>query len=119
MNKAVNRIVLDGKLLPEREERRTPSGLPLARLDLEHRSQASIAGLKRTVCCRVTVVVLGEELVRSAADLPTGQWCRVEGLLAQRVRQRSGEKPFYGRLELHAHSLQPLPAPSEEGAGEE
>lgn len=116
MSGVSNRVVLDGTVRSEPEERWTPAGLPLTRFTLEHRSRTTIADLERTVACRITVVALGEELSRAAQNLAPGQGCRVEGVLGQRVRQRPGDEARYGQLELHAQSLRPLvDAPDAQG----
>ncbi len=117
MSEPSNRIVLDGTIRSEPEERWTPAGVPLTRFTLEHRSRTAIAGLERTVACCITVVALGEELSRVARTLAPGQGCRAEGLLGQRVRQRPGDETRYGQLELHAQSLRPL-AESPDAQGE-
>ena len=108
MTEAGNRVCLEGTVLPDREQRWTPAGLPIVRFALEHSSRVTVAGLERVVQCRLTVVALGEELARQAQALPDGGPCRVDGLLAQRVRRRPGQEPVFGRTELHATALAPL-----------
>ena len=114
----VNEVRLEGVVLPGREERWTPAGIPLTRLELEHRSRVTVAGLERVTQCRVTVACLGQELAAAAAHIADGGHCRVTGFLGQRVRNRPGQEPYYGRLELHAHELQPLADPEGAGPGE-
>lgn len=117
MSEPANQVILEGEVLPGREERWTPAGLPLVRFDLEHRTRATIAGLERDFRCRIAVVALGEELARCAGALADGQWCRVVGLLGQRVRQKGGEEPFFGRVEVHAGSLRPAAEPGNSPEG--
>lgn len=102
---AANRVVLEGRLVDEPDVRWTPAGLPLARFTLEHRSRVTVAGLERVVRCRVTIVALGEALVERARALTHSASCRVEGILAQRVRQWRDEEPLFGRIEVHATEL--------------
>jgi primosomal replication protein N len=103
-----NEVRLEGVVLPGREERWTPAGIPLTRLELEHRSRVTVAGLERVAHCRVTVVCLGRELADAARAIADGGHCRVAGFLGQRVRHRADQEPYFGRLELHARELQPL-----------
>lgn len=110
MSEPANRVRLEGKLAGPPEERWTPAGLPIVRFPLEHWSRAAVAGLERTVACRITVVALGEDLAARAKGLAPGERCRVEGFLGQRVRRRQGEETVFGRLELHAEALMPLAA---------
>jgi primosomal replication protein N len=107
----VNRVTLEGEVRPGADERWTPAGLPITRFPLEHWSRASVAGLERTIGCQVTVVALGEDLAGQARRLAAGDWCRIEGFLAQRVRRREGEEPVFGRLELHAERIEPVDRP--------
>lgn len=111
MSDPVNRVTLEGEVHAGVDERWTPAGLPIARFPLEHWSRASVAGLERTIACRITVVALGESLAAQARALSPGAYCRVEGVLAQRVRRRQGEETVFGRLELHAESLAPVTPP--------
>ncbi|MEF8794469.1 primosomal replication protein N [Thiohalorhabdus sp.] len=111
MSDPLNRVTLEGEVHAGLDERWTPAGLPIARFPLEHWSRVSVAGLERTVACRITVVALGEDLAARAKALPAGGHCRVEGVLAQRVRRRQGEETVFGRLELHAESLAPVAPP--------
>jgi primosomal replication protein N len=104
-------VTLEGEVGEGREERWTPAGLPIVRFPLEHWSRATVAGLERTVACRITVVALGAELAERAKRLDPGQACRVDGFLGQRVRRRQGEETVFGRLELHAEALEPVPGP--------
>lgn len=104
----VNEVRLEGVVLPGREERWTPAGIPFTRLELEHRSRVTVAGLERVTQCRITVACLGRELAAAAAEITDGDRCRVIGFLGQRVRNRPGQDPYYGRLELHARELQAL-----------
>ena len=108
MSDPANRVTLEGEVHAGLDERWTPAGLPIARFPLEHWSRASVAGLERTIACRITVVALGEELAAQARALAPGGQCRVEGFLAQRVRRRQGEETVFGRLELHAERLTPV-----------
>ena len=110
----VNEVRLEGEILPGREERWTPAGIPLTRLELEHRSRVTVAGLERVTHCRVTVACLGRELAETVRGIPDGGRCRVTGFLGQRVRHRPDQEPYFGRLELHARELQPL---ADEGPG--
>ena len=107
MSGPVNRVSLEGAVCDGLDERWTPAGLPIVRFPLEHWSRASVAGLERTIACRITVVALGEELAARARGLSAGDACRVDGFLAQRVRRRQGEETVFGRLELHAETLGP------------
>lgn len=109
MSAPTNRVSLEGEVGDGLEERWTPAGLPIVRFPLEHWSRATVAGLERTVACRITVVALGAELAAQAKRLEPGQACRVEGFLGQRVRRRQGEETVFGRLELHAEAFDPLP----------
>lgn len=108
MSDPVNRVTLEGEVHTGVDERWTPAGLPIARFPLEHWSRTSVAGLERTIACRITVVALGESLAAQAKALSPGMHCRVEGVLAQRVRRRQGEETIFGRLELHAEILTPM-----------
>ena len=108
MTEPVNQVQLEGMVLPDLDHRWTPAGLPIVRFSLEHSSRVAVAGLERVVQCRITVVALGEELAEQARALAPEGHCRVDGLLAQRVRRRSGEEPVFGRMELHATALVPL-----------
>jgi primosomal replication protein N len=112
----VNEVRLEGEVLPGREERWTPAGIPLTRLELEHRSRVRVAGLERVTQCRVTVACLGQELADAARAIPDGGWCRVAGFLGQRIRNRPGQEPYYGRLELHARELESVAQPGEPGS---
>lgn len=109
MAEATNRVSLSGWVADSPETRWTPAGLELTRFSLVHRSRATIAGLERTVECQITVVALGESLAQTAQALVVDQGCAVEGVLSQRVSRRTGREPFYGRFELQALSLTPLP----------
>lgn len=104
----VNEVRLEGEILPGREERWTPAGIPLTRLELEHRSRVTVAGLERVAHCRITVACLGRELAEAAREIPDGGHCRVTGFLGQRVRSRPGQDPYFGRMELHACELRPV-----------
>ncbi len=105
MSGPANRVSLEGAVCGSPDRRWTPAGLPIVRFPLEHWSRASVAGLERTVACRITVVALGEALAEQVGSLAPGDWCRVDGFLGQRVRRREGQETIYGRLELHAEAL--------------
>ena len=111
MTEPANQVRLEGTVLPDMDQRWTPAGIPIARFSLEHSSRVSVAGLERVVQCRITVVALGQELAEQARALAPESLCRVDGLLSQRVRRRSGQEPVFGRMELHATALVPLNNP--------
>ena len=97
-----NQLVLGGQITRISETRRSPAGIPITRLVLEHRSVQYEANHPRKAQCRITVMVCGAELHRDLARLQVDQQVCVSGFIS-RANNRQGE----ARLVLHAVSIGP------------
>ena len=97
-----NQLVLGGHITRISETRRSPAGIPITRMVLEHRSIQYEANHPRQAQCRITVMVCGDELHRNLARMRADQEVCVCGFIS-RANNRQGE----ARLVLHAVSIEP------------
>lgn len=81
---------LTGVLVEPAAIRHSPAGVPIARCLLEHESEQTEAGVRRTLRFRVGVRAAGETVADALAGLPAGSEVRVTGVLL-RSRQRGVE----------------------------
>jgi primosomal replication protein N len=95
-----NRLVLGGVVTRVDPCRFSPTGIPIVRLMLEHRSAQREAGQPREARCRLPVMACGDELLATAHRIVIGQTIRVHGFLA-RASHRQGEDT----LVLHAEHI--------------
>jgi primosomal replication protein N len=95
-----NRLVLSGTVCKTPETRYSPTGIPLTRFTLEHRSRQKEAGMERDALCRLVVIAGGEQLSKEAAALSEGELVSVTGFIS-RADSRQGQ----ARIVLHAHSI--------------
>ncbi len=92
----MNTLVISATVQSLESLRYTPAGLPLLRLQLQHDSEQSEAGLNRKVQCQLPAVIIGEK-----ANLPlqSGDQLKVKGFLAQRSAKST-------QVVLHIQELQ-------------
>ncbi|HCU85091.1 MULTISPECIES: primosomal replication protein N [unclassified Methylophilus] len=92
----MNTLVIAATIQSIEALRYTPAGLPLLRLQLQHDSEQSEAGLNRKVQCLLPAVLIGEK-----ANLPlqSGDHIKVKGFLAQRSAKST-------QVVLHIQELQ-------------
>jgi primosomal replication protein N len=89
----VNRLRLRASLTGRNAVRRTPAGLPVIELEMQHASLVVEAGLERNLQFALEAVALGEVALRLEKVAP-GTELEVEGFLAPRSRRSS-------RLRVH------------------
>jgi primosomal replication protein N len=99
-----NRLVITGTVARRPETRVSPSGVPIARFAVHHRSVQTEAGHSRQATCYIGVVASGERLRGTVAQLDVERRVRVDGFLS-RADARAGEQ----RLVLHAQQIELLP----------
>ncbi|MBF0136551.1 MAG: single-stranded DNA-binding protein [Magnetococcus sp. DMHC-1] len=105
-----NQTILEGVLLEPVGVRLTPSGRPVATLELEHRS--TVTDLLPLERCEVRIAVLAVgTLAEWCRNLPPGANLRVAGRLNQRRWIREG-KTRWGRTELIAQRIESRPQAS-------
>ena len=109
---SANRTLLEGELAEPVVVRALPSGLPVARLELEHQGPASGLGPLEELRVLITVTASGS-LAERCRKLPVGTRLRVEGSL-NRVRRLKGEEVRWGRMELAARRIE-FPAGESDG----
>jgi len=92
----VNTLVITATIQSIESLRYTPAGLPLLRLQLQHDSEQSEAGMNRKVQCLLPAMLIGEK-----ANLPlqSGDQIKVKGFLAQRSAKST-------HVVLHIQELQ-------------
>ncbi|MBF0177561.1 MAG: single-stranded DNA-binding protein [Magnetococcales bacterium] len=110
-----NATILEGILLEPAAMQTTPTGLSLATLEVEHRSDmVDVQPLSRYEL-RMVVLAIGP-LAEACRTLPPGSHLRVEGRLNQRRWIRAG-KTRWGRTELVARHIESKPPADPEVAG--
>ncbi|HEY0907275.1 MAG TPA: primosomal replication protein N [Methylophilus sp.] len=92
----MNTLVLTATVQAIEPLRYTPAGLPLLRLQLQHDSEQSEAGLNRKVSCQMPAVLIGE---KARLPLQSGDQLKVKGFLAQRSAKST-------QVVLHIQELQ-------------
>ncbi|MHB1239824.1 MAG: primosomal replication protein N [Gammaproteobacteria bacterium] len=100
---AANRLVIAGVVHRTPDTRSAPSGIPLTRFTLEHRSQRQEAGLARPVTCRLRVLAAGDVFSAVVGRLRAGSQVRVSGFLHQGVSRYGRGEP-----ELHVEHIELL-----------
>lgn len=105
-----NRIALTGRLVEPPRLRRSPAGIPIARLLLEHESSQPEAGVQRRQRFRIGVRATGEEICGQLAGLAQGSAVRVLGYL---TRSEQAEEDY--RLLICARRIEALADGSETG----
>ena len=96
--------MITGMVVRRPETRVSPSGVPITRFAVQHRSVQTEAGHPRQATCLIRVVASGEALRPVVAQLDAEQRVRVGGFLS-RADARRGEQ----RLVLHAEQIELLP----------
>lgn len=92
----MNTLVISATVQSLESLRYTPAGLPLLRLQLQHDSEQSEAGLNRKVQCQLPAVIIGE---KAMLPLQSGDQLKVKGFLAQRSAKST-------QVVLHIQELQ-------------
>ncbi len=92
----MNTLVISATVQSLESLRYTPAGLPLLRLQLQHDSEQSEAGLNRKVQCQLAAVLIGE---KANLTLQSGDQIKVKGFLAQRSAKST-------QVVLHIQELQ-------------
>lgn len=97
-----NQLVLGGHITAIRATRKSPAGIPITQLTLEHRSTQQEASYPRLAQCRIKVMVCGKQLHQNLPALAVGQQVRISGFIS-RANNRQGE----AQLVLHAVNIEP------------
>jgi len=95
--------VLEGHVVRQPETHYSPSGIPISRLLLEHRSRQTISGMERELSFRIAVTATGKILEQTIRTIQSGDHLQVEGSLG-----RAGHRNEEIRLVLHAERIERL-----------
>jgi len=115
-SRLANQVQLDGTLAGSCEIRRTPTGLSVATLELEHESHFFDTGPIKRLELKVPVVMF-DTLAERCAELPAGTRIRVIGRLNQK-RWIRDNRIRWGQVELIATAWDILPAPQDKAEPE-
>lgn len=103
--------MIAGTVVRKPELRRSPAGIPILRLVLQHESLQQEGGHPRKVQCRIGVVAVGTVGERWAKVAP-GERLRVDGFLS-----RAGYRDGDSRLVVHAKVIELIDVQGERGHG--
>jgi primosomal replication protein N len=98
---ASNRLVLEGHVLRAPKTLTAINGVPHSYFLLEHKSIQQEAGLKRSVYCKIQVVLSGEANQPLLRYLDQGNCITVAGFIALQ-QSRNGQS----KLVLHADTIE-------------